>query len=409
VAPRWSELEAQAAVRASQDSDAVDGTLPTRVAIPEGTEQVSAGLRWANENGMRVVARGSGTKLGWGNASDAVDLVLSLEKFNRVIEHAWQDMTVTVEAGTTVAALRTELAKHGQRWPLDALWPEKSTVGGVIAANDSGALRVRFGSVRDLILGATVVLADGTVAKSGGRVVKNVAGYDLPKLFTGSFGTLGVITEVTLRTYPLPHNTKTLSFLFGDAAEANQFMVAIADTTLVPAGMQMRAGESPGAVADLLFEGLREGIEAQVKRATQVAAGASTVEATDVWSDRERICAAADSALVLKFSVVPTKIAECINVIRAKFTRTDVMAQSLGLGVARCEGAGDQLLSSLNSLRADVRLIGGTLSVLAAPLEIRRQIDVFGEGGSAFPVMVRVKQQFDPKGTLSPGRFVGGI
>ena len=149
-------------------------------------------------------------------------------------------MTVTVQAGVTLATLQAELAKHGQRLPLDALWPERSTLGGVIATNDSGPLRLRFGSLRDLLLGVTVVLANGSLARSGGRVVKNVAGYDLPKLFIGAFGTLGVLTEVTLRTYPLPHSVRDVSFQFADAASANHYMLAIADTTLVPASMQLR-------------------------------------------------------------------------------------------------------------------------------------------------------------------------
>jgi glycolate oxidase FAD binding subunit len=294
------------------------------------------------------------------------------------------------------------LAQHGQRLPLDVLWPERSTVGGVIATNDSGALRVRYGSVRDLLLGVTVVLANGTIARSGGRVVKNVAGYDLPKLFTGSFGTLGVLTEVTLRTYPLPHATRELSFRFADAMAANRMMLAIADTTLVPSAMQMRVADDELPAVDLRFDGLEEGIAAQMERALELAVGAEQTSTPADAFAREALFAD-PGIIVAKFSVLPTKIAELIHALRSRSGRFRVVAQSLGLGMFAAQ------LHDLAALRKSVEETGGTLVILQAPLGLKEQIDVFGELPSAYPLMVRVKQQFDPNGILSPGRFVGGI
>ena len=155
-----------------------------------GAEQIAEVLRFANQHGLSVVPTGGGTKLGWGNPV-APEIFLSLARMNAVREHAWQDLTCTVEAGCTWAAMQDSLARHGQTVALDPLWPDRATVGGVVSTNDSGALRLRYGGLRDLIIGMTVVLADGTIAKTGGKVVKNVAGYDLHKLMTGSFGTLG--------------------------------------------------------------------------------------------------------------------------------------------------------------------------------------------------------------------------
>jgi glycolate oxidase FAD binding subunit len=407
----WRALEEICAIRETTSADAIDGAMPERVAAPESTEQLAAVLRWANDRGVKVVPRGGGTKLGWANVPRALDLMLSLERFQAVRDHAWQDMTATVEAGVSMASLQRELAEHGQRLPLDALWPERSTVGGVVSANDSGALRLRFGSVRDLILGATVVLADGTIARSGGRVVKNVAGYDLPKLFTGSMGTLGVITEVTLRTYPLPHAAKTISFRFDDAREANKFVLAVADTTLVPAAMQMRVEKDASICVDLCFEGVDLGIAAQVERATEFAASTKGIGAPEnVWAMRESLWEGEAEAIVGKFSVLPTAIADAVDAMRAKFDGVRIIVQSLGIGLFRAEAASVEALQQLfTALRSELCANGGSLTLLQAPLAMKKSLDVFGATTSAQPLIARVKQQFDPNGTLSPGRFVGGI
>jgi len=398
-------------VRVATQVDEIDGVTPTRVAVPKTLEQASAILSWANDNAVHVIPRGGGSKLDWSNQPRDCHLVFSLENLNRKIEHVWQDMTVTVEAGVTIAQLQSELARHGQRLPLDALWPDHSTVGGVIACNDNGALRIRFGSVRDLILGVTVVLANGTIARSGGRVVKNVAGYDLPKLFTGSFGTLGVIAEVTLRAYPLPHSVRNLSFRFNDVATANRYMLAIADTALVPTGMQLRIAQNELPVVDLRFEGLTEGCDAQVERAIKLASSAESMASSDdVWGAREALWSGKAPFVIGKFSVLPTAIADCVEGIRTQFSGCTIVAQSLGLGVFRAQGnSSEQLLQSLTALRSAIRKLGGTLTVPRAPIEIKKVIDVFGERTTSYPLMVRVKQQFDPKGILSPGRFLGGI
>ena len=191
-------------VRTAGPGDAVAGMQPSFVVEPGSEQELAKVLMLASAAGLAVIPRGGGTKLEWGNAPARADVILSTARMNRVIEHAWADLTVSVEAGCTIAKLQETLAKHGQRLALDALWPERATVGGVLSTNDSGALRLRFGSLRDLVIGVTVALADGTVASSGGKVVKNVAGYDLPKLVTGAFGTLGVITRAIFRLHPLP-------------------------------------------------------------------------------------------------------------------------------------------------------------------------------------------------------------
>src|SRR5213592_2915920 len=214
-------------VHAATAADAVAGVQPKLVIEPGAERELAEILRLSNEAGLAVIPRGNGTKLGWGNPPTRADLILSTTRLNEIIEHAWADLTVTVEAGCTIQRLQETLAQHGQRLALDPLWPEKATIGGVLSANDSGALRLRFGALRDLIIGATIALADGTLAESGGKVVKNVAGYDLPKLVTGSLGTLGVITRAVFRLHPLRHRSRTLTAKFEAPEEAQKALLAI--------------------------------------------------------------------------------------------------------------------------------------------------------------------------------------
>ncbi len=192
----WRDLRAlvgQENVRTGGEHDAADGIVSQMIIEPANAAEVARALKIATDAGLHVIPRGGGTKMDWGNClrrdGQSGELILSTRRLNRVIEHAWGDMTATVEAGCTFQQFQQTLAAHGQRLALDPLWPGHATIGGILASNDSGPLRVRFGSLRDLIIGVTLALPDGTLAKSGGKVVKNVAGYDLPKLATGSLGT----------------------------------------------------------------------------------------------------------------------------------------------------------------------------------------------------------------------------
>src|SRR5438270_9284122 len=210
------------------------------VASPKTTEDLATVMRYADASGLKVEISGGGTKRSWGGQVHS-DIVLETRGLAGVREHSWQDLTATVGAGTTWAEMQRVLAQHGQQVALDPLWPERATVGGVIATNDSGALRLRYGSLRDLVIGMTVVLADGTVAKSGGKVVKNVAGYDLYKLMIGAFGTLAVVTEVTFRLHAVPRNGRVWTMESADAEAVGRVMMKVLDSQLSVQAMQMRA------------------------------------------------------------------------------------------------------------------------------------------------------------------------
>src|ERR1700687_4350694 len=229
-------------VRAGPAADAVAGAQPNLMIEPGTERELAEVLRLSNEAGLAVIPRGGGTKLAWGNLPARADLILSTARMTEIIEHAWADLTVTVEAGCTIQRLQETLGQHGQRLALDALWPEKATVGGVLSTNDSGALRLRYGSLRDLIIGVTLALPDGTLASSGGKVVKNVAGYDLPKLATGALGTLGVITRAVFRLHPLCGDSLTLTFGASNIAEMQERILALQDSQLAHTSLQIRCG-----------------------------------------------------------------------------------------------------------------------------------------------------------------------
>jgi glycolate oxidase FAD binding subunit len=347
---------------------------------PQSEQEVATILRQANEDGVAVIPRGAGTKSDWGNPPLRADVVLSLVKLNRVTEHAWADLTVTAEAGCTIAELQRTLALHGQRLAVDPLWPERATVGGVLSANDTGVLRYRYGGLRDLVIGVTLALADGTLAKSGGKVVKNVAGYDLSKLVTGAMGTLGVITSATFRLHPMPKHTRTVTILVPSLRELQAMLGRILDAQLVPAAVQVRAGA--GALhIDVLFEGIEEGIDAQVGALSRIAPVSEGV--ADVWKRLD-----ADA----KISVLPSRIAETLD----------------GLdGYAVVEGTGIGWVQSpdLAALREKIERMGGSLVLMRR----HNEMDAWGLPGDALPLMRAVKKQFDPRNTLNPGCFVGGI
>jgi len=403
-------------VRAANASDAVAGVQPTLVVEPGNEQELAKVLKLSNAVGMVVIPRGGGTKLEWGNRPARADVILSTSRMNRVIEHAWADLTVSVESGCTIAKLQETVAKHGQRLALDALRPERATVGGVLSTNDSGALRLRFGSLRDLVIGATVALADGTVASSGGKVVKNVAGYDLPKLMTGAFGTLGVITRAIFRLHPLPKETRTFSFITDDAAQAQRLVLSIQNSKLAHSALQFCCGAEMQPRVDVLFEGTEAGLSAQSVQLKLIASEATQGKGTgEVWSSRQKLFSRTesdgDNVAVAKFATLPAETAEAVKLIEkvaASELRWSVVVQATGIGWVRMDGARSGIAEAMRGLREWIEGRGGSLVIVQRPTKIA-DLDAWGNSGDALGLMQAVKRQFDPHGTLNPGRFVGGI
>jgi len=402
-------------LRQGKSEDAVCGVVPALYVEPADEAELAQVLAYANRARMRLVLRGHGSKLDWGTAPLAADLLVSTARFARILEHAPGDMTITVEAGVTIAEIQSAVSPHRQRLALDPLWPGRATVGGVIATNDSGALRLRYGGVRDLIIGITVVLPDGTVAKSGGKVVKNVAGYDLPKLMSGALGTLGIITRAVFRLHPLPTSSQTLTFSFMDLEAANQFMLAIADSIVVPTGLQMRTGAAGNVEVDVRIDGIAAGIAAQTDTVCKLAGSTNpSPPEADPWQARERLWHAAGSANIFKLSVLPTHLSTTAEFVREALgtnAQWTLLMHSTGLAWLRADAAGGVPIAVfIAALRSFLQPTGGSVVLLKAPPSLRQKsVDLWGNAGDALPLMKRIKEQFDPHGILNPGRFVGGI
>lgn len=408
------EIVVEGILRHGVETDRVCGVQPELYVEPANEAELARVLEYANRAEMQVAPRGGGTKMDWGNAPQVIDLMISSAKFSRILEYAPGDMTVTVGAGVRIAQLQSTLAEHRQRLALDPLWPERATVGGIIASNDSGALRLRYGGIRDLIIGVTVVLGDGTIASSGGKVVKNVAGYDLPKLMSGAFGTLGIITRAVFRLHPLPQESKTLSYSFLNREKANEFMLAIADSVVVPTGLQMRSGAAGDVTVDVRLDGIAAGIAAQSETVCTLAGNVTPfVGNVNPWQAREQLWNSNSSASICKLSMLPTQLSATAEFIREALSDNadwTLLMYSTGLAWLQLDAIDcAQIADFIASIRTFLAPTGGTAVVLKAPLLLRQRVDVWGTAGNALPLMKRIKEQFDPRGILNRGRFVGRI
>jgi glycolate oxidase FAD binding subunit len=386
------------------------------VLSPANTDEIATILRAANADSLAVEPTGGRTKLTWGSRVTP-RLQLSTTRLTGVREHVWQDMTATVAAGTPWSTMQREFAHHNQRVALDPVFPDRATVGGIIATNDSGVLRRRYGSLRDLVLGMTIVLADGTIARSGGKVVKNVAGYDLPKLLTGSFGTLGVITEVTFRLHPLPASTLNLTARSASITQLADLMQRITAAPLSLEAMQLRNdvrgfAEDADFALDIQLASEADALRNQEQQLRELAHDCALIPSdTNVWSARERLFAEPD-ATVLKVSTLPSKLSAIVGAAALlntqPNTRAHCIAEPTGIATVAFSATSENLAALTDDLRSRLRAHSGSAVLLRRGL-LPHSIDSWGDPPPAIELMRSIKHEFDPARILNPGRFVGGI
>jgi len=369
---------------------------------PANTEEIAAVLRYANRNSITVAPWGSGTKQHWGNQIHP-SLILHTHRLATVREHTWQDMTCTVDAGCTWSSMQHSLAGHGQFVALDPLWPDRATIGGIAATNDSGSLRLKYGSLRDLIIGMTIVLADGTIARSGGKVVKNVAGYDLHKLMTGAFGTLGIITEITFRLHSIPRHVQSFTIPSPDVGSLGRLLMKILDSHLSTQSLQLRSTNSGFALnvrLATLPEVIRDQTISLAKLAESVQLEAADAD-SNVWNARQEHFDQTEH-LVVKATMLPSNISPIAETIRT-LGGTSV-TQATGIMAASIPAPAS---SQLEHLRQKLEANGGSLTVLQHPAHATPVASTMPS--DTLPIMRELKHRFDPNRILNPGRFVGGI
>lgn len=390
------------------------GKSPSYLVYPRTQEQLAAIVAQAYQQNWRILPCGSTSKLSWGGLAQNIDVVVSTERINRLIEHAVGDLTVTVEAGMKFSHLQEILAKSRQFLALDPTAPDSATIGGIVATANTGSLRQRYGSIRDQLLGISFVRADGEIAKAGGRVVKNVAGYDLMKLFTGSYGSLGIITQVTFRVYPQQEASTTV-VLTGAAEMISQAVATLRGSALTPTQADLLStklvanlglGTGLGLIAR--FQSISESVNEQAKRLREVGQKlglkGTIYQAEDeahLWQrlPEQMHSAATDLPITCKIGVLPNAAFEVLTQVEI-----GVIHISSGLGLL-CLNNPKQALKMREICQAN----NGFLSILEAPAMVKEKLDVWGYKGNALGLMRKIKSQFDSKNILSPGRFVGGI
>ncbi|WP_406044876.1 FAD-binding oxidoreductase [Micromonospora sp. NBC_00898] len=399
-------------IRTAAEHDTIAGVPARYVAAPRDTAQAAAVLRAAAALDLAVTFRGGGTRLDWGSPPRRLDLILDTTALAGVVEHAAGDLITVVRAGTRLDALAATLAGAGQQLALDAPLPG-GTIGGAVATNAGGPRRMLYGTARDLLIGVTLVRADGVVAHAGGKVVKNVAGYDLAKLVTGAYGTLGLVTECAFRLHPLPAAAAYVTRRVGDLAEAGRLAGSVRAAQLVPAALEVDAPPGGAATVTVLLEGTPAGVAARVETARRLLGADATAsdEAPDGWGRYPWHDGDSGLKLTCALSGVPRLLADA----RAAADRHGLplaLRGSAGVGVLHGGVPGEaepqRVAALVDALRAATAAVAGHTVVLTAPPAVRDRVDLWGPV-DGLALMRRVKQRFDPDARLAPGRFVGGI
>lgn len=413
AASRWGAE----GVRIAGAADAVDGHQPRVVLEPGDAATAASMLHWADTERLTVIPRGAGTKLTWGASPSSADLVLSTVRLLAGVDHCAGDLTAILPAGASLAQVNELLGRERQWLPLDPPLSDRATIGGIVATNDSGPRRHRYGSARDLIIGIEMALVDGRTAKAGGRVVKNVAGYDLSRLLCGSFGTLALIVSATFKLAPLPAASCTVIATVGNAQRLGRLALALAAAPLTPSAVEL---DSPPARMLIRFETTPAAAEQQAAAACDLCTrheASTTVLRGDLEGEAWRAYEAQlwhTEGTLLKIAVLPSHVGDLVELIeRASATHSvDYRVggrAALGVLFLKLRGEVERHMDIVQDVRRTAAGRGGSAVLLSTPVPVERRVDAWGELGDSRRTMQAVKARFDPHGTLSPGRGPGGV
>ncbi|MFQ5762625.1 MAG: FAD-binding oxidoreductase [Candidatus Bathyarchaeia archaeon] len=417
---------------------------PRSIVRPDTLEEARRIVEDASFKGEAMTPLGGGMHFTIGNPPNRVDLILHTTSLNHTVEYVPEEMTLTVEAGMHMDAVEKLLAAKGQMLPLECYGFTGATVGGVIAANQSGPRRLLYGSARDFVLGLRAILPDGSLIKAGGKVVKNVSGYDLRKLFIGSFGTLGLIGEASFKVYPIHEREATLLANYSQLEDACHVASAILNSHLMPQTLEItqprfneavgrEAVFSDGYTVAVGFCGLKEEVKRETSEAEDIAKR-SQPRKVDTLTRHEHVAfmrdlrefpilarqSAAERAVGFKMALLISKVPHALNAMAHVAAKEGVdlnWVSHAGLGIIHATVASKQdqfeetkiLVNALTEMRQVASEFEGSLVVEAAPRSVMRRLDAWGVNGPTVEIMRRIKAQFDPGNLMNPGRFVGGI
>lgn len=430
------EFGADRALLAIGEHYRIVGEPHRAIALPQTVDELSEMLSFAMSENLTVIPAGAGTWLNMGNPPVRAHLILSTAQMNRVLEYEPADLTATVEAGCTLSGFNQQAAQHRQWIPLDPFGSDNSTLGAVVATASAGPLRCAYGTPRDWVIGMQIVHAYGLTTRAGGKVVKNVAGYDLCKLYTGSYGTLGIITEISFKLFALPPSERTLVLVADDVQKACALVALIRASDAQPTAMELLSANvttngieittsSEGRYAlALQFIGDDETIRWQIDETLRIGAGFKSLilsvdAATRFWEAYRETEISQDWDLIFKLSVKPADLAAMIVEIQKYLPESplSMLRAHAASGVIRIHASNQALAwfrtkerpKRIAELRGRAQAHGGNMVILRAPLELKSHVDVWGEVGATAVLMHALKEKFDPQNLLNPGRFVAGI
>ena len=426
---------------------AIDGKKPKVIVSPKTIQEVSKVVAQANQQRLTIVPRGNGTKMGMGGIPKKIDIILSTSRLNRIMDSDCENLTLSAESGMTLNEVQKSLAKVGKGYflPLDPPFTEKATLGGIVATNSSGPKRLLYGTARDMIIGTKAVFPNGDIVVSGGKTVKNVSGYDMCKLLIGSYGTLGILCEMTFKLLPLPEKEATLLLSFARLGEADGFAREVRSSQLIPSSIEtlnalavqkMRYSMSMPPNGNYLvaigLEGVAESIDRQIAEMSEIGRKHGFLEAVTLDSEKHQ----AFWVSIRDFSQGLTENYPNLISLKSNFliSKSDEMlgsyemiARELGIECAFICHSGNGILYSYilpgkkfrSKIESFIELIGkmtadaakneGNLVIESSPLLIKKKVEVWGQSRSDYQVVRRLKEQIDPAGILNRGRFVGGI
>ncbi len=425
----------------------VDGKRPKVIVFPETIDQVSRIVAYASQERLAIMPRGSGTKMGMGGVSKKMDIVLSTSRLHRVTDCDTDNLTLSVESGMTLNEVQKRLAGEGKGYflPLDPPFTETATLGGIVATNSSGPRRYLYGTARDVMIGAKAVFPNGDIVISGGKTVKNVSGYDMCKLLIGSFGTLGILCEMTFKLLPLPEKEATLLIPFTSLDKADGFAHEIIQSQLLPASIEMLNAMAvrkmrfpvtlPSAGNYLVaigLEGVTESIERQISEMTDRGKKHGALETATLDSEKHHdfwisirdfsqgLMEDNPNIISLRSNVLISRLGEVFksyeNIARESDTDCALVCHS-GNGILytyvlpgrNWRSKTETVATLIGKLTSEAVKWEGNLVVESSPPPVKKKVNVWGQPGSDYQVMRRLKEQIDPLGVLILGRFVVGI